>query len=235
MFNKKTKPGVSYATLKTDGIVKMNLVKRDIAEFEKRGITMENVNRIIEELELINSDALFLDLQKEASNAKRRNAQMLRNVMGELKIVAQLTWGVDNVLSEIFTGTKLNLLKDSELLTESETLLQKAREREHEMVAAGINTDILSEYETVLGNYKSSLLSTENMYSVRKNATGSRVADACSVRNKIALYCKMGRCIWYGRDLVKYNEYKLKWSPPDKSANTDSVPSVVTNLNLISK
>ncbi len=224
---KKTNFSMSYADLSGISKQKVNTVIRDIAEFERFGITAEQVNAFrakVEDFDNTQIDQEFRGVIVAATVQKNELANQVRHLIRETSVFIKQHYGLQSSAYQTLEIKELSQLSDTKLFRRANSVIRVAR-----LVAGELPTGIetaVNELETVNNSFSNSIENKNSLVEQRDIATHGRISLANSIYKELMEYCEIGQVVWAETHEAKYNDYVIYGSssassPPENSDNGD--------------
>jgi hypothetical protein len=195
---------------------KLGYVRRDKVEFEKFGITEDDVadtDAMALEWEQIKSDEELLGDHVQATQDKDALAEEVREAIRPIMTRAANKFGADSGKYRKFGVWDLSHLEGGGLIYTANRVVRVAKSFLTVLESTGLTQAMIDNLLAKISSYSLKLGVQDDAESDRDIATEERAEKANAIYLRVAQYCKTGQDIWVGRSEAKYNDYVIYDTP----------------------
>ena len=190
----------------------IDLVKRDINQFNKFGITEEDLDKMandIKTFEEFPEDKLFATKVSDKTRIKDANETLLktdiRNVLLHISVVMQ---GKDD-MKKYFKSQKVTGIPVGELIEFAEKVLKVANQFKAKLNNAGLRQEDFDNFKARIKNLRNALKELEVVRIERVKTTDKRRELGKNLYEQLVKYSTIGKTIWKTKDPERYKSYLL--------------------------
>ena len=216
---KESNLNFSYAKLFMLCVEKANLMERDITEYNKFGITIEEVNEFVAQayqFHGIDTDNELKALQVEAFNNREAIADELRKILREFTHRISMKFGINSSVYTKFGTYDLASQSDGHLALTAAVCIKTAEMEQVVLAEAGVTEEVQNSLVVNHQEFIDSRVNHQRAICNRNAATTQRREVANELYNKLMMLCETGRVIWRERNEALANDYVIYNTPGNK-------------------
>ncbi|MES2619980.1 MAG: hypothetical protein V4615_03940 [Bacteroidota bacterium] len=191
---------------------KILLARRDIADLNARGVTVA----VLDELQLDNEAFKNMDVdgqlhgaEQEAVERKDAARNVLENHLGNLRTMAENTFGSSTIEYEVFGFEGMVGETDDKLLRLAKTARKQGLEDQAAMAVWGCSVAFLAQLHTDIETFDTEIGNAKTAEGARKKATVLRVKTANNLYIRLDKICNTGKDVYRSTNAVKRSDYLI--------------------------
>ncbi len=195
---------------------KLSLMRRDIVEFEKHGITEDNLTEVetmASDFEKLSSDEEMLGKQVLATQEQGAQAEKVREAIREITNRALRHFGDTSGKYKQFGNMNLSHLEGGNLGYAGSRVSKVATGFLTELQPTGLTQAMITNLDTQVKAYYNKLHAQDDAIADRDVAAAERAEKANTIYRIVAKYCETGKNIWVSINEAKYNDYVIYDTP----------------------
>ncbi len=225
MSERKTNFNMSYAKLSILSYQSCDIIMRDIAEFERFGITNSKVTAFQSQVEAFDNTPQDEELQGVVTDitiAKNKLVEQSKTLIREASLFIKLVYPKDTGVYKSLKISNFNKKSNYELYRMSFGVVRIAR-----LKADSLSPElqaVIDELESVNNQLRVQLKEQHFAIQNRDLATHERIELANSIYTQLSLFYSIGQGVWAERNEAKFNDYVIYGSsstPPQNSKSSE--------------
>ncbi len=207
---------------------------RDIDEFAKFGVSLENINELKALLQSyieIPSDDELLGDQINMTGEKDARAVIVREEISALMKKAENRYGKESAAYRKFGVSGTSRLNGWKLGHKGKRALRVAEGQLAELAEVGVTAGVLARLNEAITAYEQALEAQSDAFADRLIATEIRTEKANEIYLLLVKHCDTGKKIWENRNVAKYNDYIIYGAHPKKAKKAPGLVAQTTFEN----
>ncbi len=220
---RKTNFNMSYAKLSILSYQSCDTIMRDIAEFERFGISSSKVTAFQSQVEALDNTPQDEELQgivTDITLAKNKLVEQAKTLIREATLFIKLVYPKNTGVYNSLKLTNFSQKSNYELYRMSFGIVRIARLKA-DSLSPELQT-VADELESVSNQLRDKLKEQYFAMQNRDLATQERVELANSIYKQLSMFYTIGQGVWLERNEAKYNDYIIygSSSAPPQNSNT---------------
>lgn len=186
--------------------------RRDITEFNNRGVTTAN----LDDLEAESNSFADIPTDKElvgdliaATEARDDVREKLTTKIGEVRNMAEVKWTIKNVKYRTYDFKDMTDLSVNDFFRMAKRVLRVATKQQTDLASEGLTATKLSDIGADITDLDDKIDDQIDAEKVRDMATHDRVLAGNALYTKLDRLASIGKAIWISVNESKYNDYVL--------------------------
>jgi len=203
---------VNIADLHQLGHRLLSLMERDIAEFNKYGVTQEHIEVFRQQFDAfqkIEYDELYEQRQMLLSQQKNELTEELKIALRNLNLKVEMAYEQSNVIFLSINRTKLVKLNAADLCVHTKAIIALIEENLNILTNYGLNQNEINNLKRLEEELSEVNFKRELAIYKRVSVTNYRLSKSNEIYKQISQYFYMGRKMWGEQSEALYNDYLL--------------------------
>lgn len=191
---------------------KIVIATRDIADLSNWGVTLTDLNTLETDnlaFAAIPTDAYFQGLEMETVRNKDTTRTTLENRLGNLRTMAENTFGTASVDYGVFGFEGMAGATDEKLLRLAKRARKQGIANQAAMAVWGCSPAFLTQLKTDWEAFDEKIDNVQSAEANRKKATVLRVKTGNGLYTRIDKICNTGKNIYSSTSEAQYNDYLI--------------------------
>lgn len=213
---------------------KISMMVRDIDEFAKFGVSLENINELKSLLQAcseIPSDDELLGNQMNKTGEKAARAVIVREEISALMKRVENRYGKESAVYRKFGVSGTSRLNGWELGYKGRRALRVAEEYLDKLAEVGVTAGVLGRLNEAITAFEQALEAQNDAFADRLIATEIRTEKGNEIYLLLMKYCDSGKKIWESRNAAKYNDYIIYGAHPKKAKKAPELVAQITDIH----
>ncbi len=160
------------------------------------------------------TDVELLQDVSDATEAKDKLADDVKEGIRDIMVRARNAFGNQSAKFRKFGTKDIKDMSDFELFFCAERVVRVATGYLSLLTDKGLTQQIIDDFETLAGDFKTAIVAKKDAVYLRDNATEDRIEIANELYSKLVEVCDYGKTYWAGKSEANYNDYVI-YNTPD--------------------
>lgn len=216
----------SYAELFQLGLFTGSLMKRDLSEFQKYGISQSTLNELkaqVDNFALIEPDESFEQDQMLATMARNELSELLKTAIRDVMTSIDVAFSKNDIIYISSRNSNLSNLTHHEIAMRGRVMASVLQKNYEVLQNYGITEEVIESIQSLSSELSNRIDSQEFTICEREVATSNRYKQANELFEVLSKYNRIGKRMWAERNEALSNDYIIHGRSSTPPANTSKL------------